>query len=655
MTALHIAAVRGDSKNVERLLKAGAHVNALTYWGRSPLHCAAYRNDKNGRYKETMDLLYDAHALVDQEDYCGATPLIMAIRGSCTIKGDDGAFINNADLVEWLLQHNANVNKVSGNQTPLLAAVNKNDLAMVELLLKYGAQIDLKNVWGCTALDVAISNGFEAIQRYLISKGAHYTFGKRFLEALQPERKWILYPLHEAADAGCLDRLQTLLSSSSSLFSCSVDGIDDVDRTALHYAANKDFDEIVLFLISEGSSMQKKDSEGKMPLESAVESGALKCVKCFLAQHGVDTYLKNATDKGDTIGAHLLDIAAINGYEDIVLELRKHGAKVLGNSLIWAVNNDLLNVAREILMEDKAEDLLQGKDSYGRSALDIAVEKRNAEMIRILLQAGAPTGMFLPYLNRLKAEVVQTRDEAQAEAGGKKPSLDEIERLFNDLTDIESIVAKHRSFNENDEKDNVLDLQDPEIKELGMHGFIKASLQHFRGERYTQNYSGYYALFNAINPFGAHDSNRREQFAEFLKASLTYIKRLGINPPYDNLLAQHLWFLLEGIKRNPQEFGIGSTDILEKIVILSSENLNALLKGEQRLEEAFDEKALDAFSRFTSGKITCLSLIVSDRLQKDWFSITAYNKENAISLNIYHSGLKINQWNEQLLDNIPKL
>lgn len=649
-TALHIAAAKGDSKNVERLLKGGANANALTYWGRSPLHYAAYGSDKPGNYKETMDLLYNARAFVDQEDYCGVTPLIMAIK-SHKIRKTDGSLINTTDLVEWLLLHDADVNKKSAKQTPLIVAVNQNDLAMVELLLKYGAQIDLKNEYGRTALDLAISGGFEEIQRYLISKGGHYTVGKRYLETLEASPKWILYPLHEAAEAGRLDSLQVLLSQPTQ-FPCLVNGFDDIDRIPLHYAARKDFDESVLFLLSQGSQMKAKDLEGKTPLEYAVENGALKSVKCFLAQHGVDEYLKSK--KGDiTVGTYLLDIAASKGHEDVVLELKKHGAIILGNSLIWAVRNNLQNIAREILMGDKAKELLQGKDSYGHSALDIAVEQRNTEMIKILLQSGAPTETFLKYLNELKVKSAATPTEGeQAKTEEKKPSLEEVERLFSDLTDIETIVAKHRSFNENDEKENFLNLQNPELKDLGMHGFIRASLQHFRGAGYTKNYSGYYALFNAINPLEAHDSNRREQFAGFFKTALTCIKQRGINPPYDNLTAQQLRLLLEEIKRNPQEFSIKSTDILDKIIILPSENLNALLKGEKRLEEVFDEKTLDAFNRFTSGEITCLSLIVSDRLQKDWFSIIAYKKENEVSVRIYHSGLRINQWSEQLLNNI---
>jgi len=97
-------------------------------------------------HKDIVETLLQNNADVNAKSKNGTTALIIAIQG------------NHKETVEILLQNNANVNEKSTNgRTALIWAASDIyiDLEIVKLLLDNAADIDLKDNEGKTALDWA--------------------------------------------------------------------------------------------------------------------------------------------------------------------------------------------------------------------------------------------------------------------------------------------------------------------------------------------------------------------------------------------------------------------------------------------------------------------------------------------------------------------
>lgn len=161
MTVLMVASSRGYHEMVEALIKRGANVNLKRYTGDTPLMLAAGSDNVN-----TVTVLLKAGADPNVKvlsPHAGElTPLTRAINFSEQ---------HRIEIAEILLAAGVEINP-RGNffVSPLMQAVE--DLEMVKLLIAHGADVNLKNFRGATALMGAAAAGPASVVKYLIEKGA---------------------------------------------------------------------------------------------------------------------------------------------------------------------------------------------------------------------------------------------------------------------------------------------------------------------------------------------------------------------------------------------------------------------------------------------------------------------------------------------------
>ena len=165
------AAKFDDASEVKSLLKKGINPNILDANG-SPMLVLAIR-EKSPKVIDV--LLSDKNIDVDLSDKNGETPLMMAsIDGNLplvkTLVIGHKAQLDHIgwtplhyacakgqlEVAQFLIANGAIVDSVSlGNTTPLMMAVQSGNEQVVKLLLDKGADLQLRNSQGLTAIDIA--------------------------------------------------------------------------------------------------------------------------------------------------------------------------------------------------------------------------------------------------------------------------------------------------------------------------------------------------------------------------------------------------------------------------------------------------------------------------------------------------------------------
>ncbi|MFA5370701.1 MAG: ankyrin repeat domain-containing protein [Sideroxydans sp.] len=131
----------GDTDSVRRLLSAGTDVNAADAESATALMHAAHRGDL-----AMVSLLLNAGADVNAADPAGWTALMK----SCYNSELDCGF---ADVAQALIDAGANIEAPIGyGVRPLMLAAGYGETAVVEMLLRAGADVLAKNEGGYTAL-----------------------------------------------------------------------------------------------------------------------------------------------------------------------------------------------------------------------------------------------------------------------------------------------------------------------------------------------------------------------------------------------------------------------------------------------------------------------------------------------------------------------
>lgn len=184
--ALNLAIERGDINQIERHVQWGSDINRANNEGETPLHIAATQ----GSYI-IIKLLIKNGANIDTLDKAGNSALTRAVLGGHTqiteylikqgAKHDPTQLLHHAisagvtdrEIIPLLVKLGAQIDQQnSAGQTPLTAAISKNNRVQVKLLIQSGADVRLADGSSVTPLSIAQKLGNGDIVRLLQLNGA---------------------------------------------------------------------------------------------------------------------------------------------------------------------------------------------------------------------------------------------------------------------------------------------------------------------------------------------------------------------------------------------------------------------------------------------------------------------------------------------------
>lgn len=474
LTPLMIAAYRGHLDVVKLLVSRGANVKSETRGrykyhgaiviGSTPLICAAAA----GRL-EVLKYMISQGAEVDKAQHDGFTPLMAAafagssdcaaellrlgasthsrssegydalMMASACMRKQDNPF-EFAAVVELLLAYGMDANaKTADGQTALMfmgrAEESEDNVAVAQMLIDAGADIDTIDKHGCTAL-VYTARKAPSVASLLLEKGADVAPASNSdgMSALHTAALFnhdgLILELHArgaqfdwqslgnntalmlAAGAGNLASVKLIVELCGSE---QLDAVNANNMTALMYACARGFSEIASVLLDAGAHAQAKDLfhaighrdfsmaekllqhgasfkqdhrvRGQTPLHWAASSGYCQFIRLFL-EHGAE--INSLDDRGSTPISH----AAVGGKVRAVEVLLEAGAdpKILDSgrhpldTAGFACSSGQIDVL-EVLVDHGID--LNKRYKNGDTLLCVAALSGRLEVVNYLLEQGA--------------------------------------------------------------------------------------------------------------------------------------------------------------------------------------------------------------------------------------------------------------------------
>jgi uncharacterized protein len=264
---LHRASVRLLGTAILALFLADATAQTVfedTGDGTTPLHWAVYHNQVR-----EVDKLIAAGADVNARNDYGSSPL------------SEAAITGNVEVIRKLLAAGAKVEQANADgMTPLMIIARTSNVEAAKLLLKQGAQVNAREQWrGQTALMWAAAEAQPAMVKLLIEHGADVNARSRVNDwerqvTAEPRKQARpaggFTPLLYAARRGCAQCAQLLLDGGADI------NLGDPDRVTplLLATLNLNFDTAAL-LVRRGADVNKWDTWGRAPLFAAVDVNTL--------------------------------------------------------------------------------------------------------------------------------------------------------------------------------------------------------------------------------------------------------------------------------------------------------------------------------------------------------------------------------------------
>ncbi len=305
---------------------------------------------------ERIKFLLLANVSTNEKNDEGETPLGVAIT------------YPSQDIVVMLLDRGALVNEPSRyGVTPLMTVAALGTGKNLNILLDYGANPDLQDNQGRTALMYAVETlNYDTASALL-------DIPKIDLSLKDKKGKTAFMHVLDKQDANMLD-----------LFAAKGVKVDSKDKATrdLFFKSVKNNDEnMVRLLIACGYKVDNQDTAAKTSFLNAVKNNKVEMAEIFL-QAGVNPNSK------DSLGTPALITAVKNNNLEMTEVLLSAGADsnikdgLATPALITAVKNNNLDIAR-VLLDNKAN--VNAKDGVGKTPILYAVKNKDNAMIQLLL------------------------------------------------------------------------------------------------------------------------------------------------------------------------------------------------------------------------------------------------------------------------------
>ena len=248
----------GSESLVRQFLQDGADARMTDDCGISILTYAIVAS-RPGIMRLLIDTGADANA-VDRSIY--KVPLACAV----SITNPEDRYL----VTKVLIDAGANVDAGYG-RTPLMEAVSKEDIRLVELLIASGADVNLHDDDASNAYSLAAALGNQRLKRILLEAGADPTVG-----VAKYRKEWGPHAFFQAAADGRVDVVEAMLSNGTA----TVNMTNAHKVTALMRAHDEP---MVDALLSAGADVKLRDDRGFNALMWAAEIGRAGIVKKLIA------------------------------------------------------------------------------------------------------------------------------------------------------------------------------------------------------------------------------------------------------------------------------------------------------------------------------------------------------------------------------------
>ncbi|KAJ5305108.1 uncharacterized protein N7443_004768, partial [Penicillium atrosanguineum] len=354
MSALHLAAFNGHEQQVYSILDVDENdVNAPDDTGIYPVTWASING--HDRIVQLM-LERGADANAQGGEYGNA------LQAACD-RGHD-------KIAQMLLDQGADVNaQVGSNGNALQAACDRGHDKIAQLLLDRGADINAQGGRYGNALQAACDRGHDKIAQLVLDQGADVNAqGGRYGNALQ------------AACSRGHDKIAQLLLDRG----VNVNAQGGRYGNALQAACDRGHDKIAQMLLDRGADVNAQGGRYGNALQAACDRGHDKIAQLLL-DRGADV---NA--QGGRYG-NALQAACGRGHDKIAQMLLDRGVNVnaqggrYGNALQVACSRGYVKIAQMLLQHGADANLTAGSVS----ALSLATQSRNGDLLELLLVSGA--------------------------------------------------------------------------------------------------------------------------------------------------------------------------------------------------------------------------------------------------------------------------